>query len=94
MATTLPRTINVGDTAVNFVGRTGFNYQPNDLSLMAVRRASVHASNAWSVLNTPGRATTVLTSEQDGVSVQATTGSLVLQGFSAVPSAKAPASTR
>jgi hypothetical protein len=78
------RTINISDTAVNFVKLASFNFQPNELSLLTVRGASVFPSNVWNVLNTPAGATTVLSSDQDGVSVQATTGRLILQGFSVV----------
>jgi hypothetical protein len=79
-----PRTIDVSDTAVDFVGLASFNYQPSELSLLTVQGASVFPSNVWNVLNTPGGATTVLRSDQDAVSVQATTGRLILQGFSSV----------
>jgi hypothetical protein len=78
------RTISVSDTAVNFKGLASFNYQPNEMSLLTVRGASVFPSNLWTVLNTPGGATTVLTMDQDPVFVQATTGRLILQGPSAV----------
>ena len=78
------RTIDVSDTAVDFVGLASFNFQPNELSLLTVRGANTFPSNVWNVQNTPGGATTVLASDQDGVSVQATTGRLILQGFNAV----------
>jgi hypothetical protein len=79
-----PRTINVSNTAVNFVGLASFSFQANELSLLTVKGASVFPSNVWNVLGTSASNATVLISDQDGVSVQATTVRLVLQGFSAV----------
>jgi hypothetical protein len=73
------RTINVSDTAVTFVGLTTVNYQASALKQLTIVGSSGSPSNVWTVLNTPGGASTFLVTNTDGVNVQATTGALTVQ---------------